>query len=149
MKIELTSPEAMESFGLALGQLCPMTFSIYLQGDLGAGKTTLARGILRACGFQGKVKSPTYTLVESYSIQDKEIFHFDLYRLQNAEELANIGFRDYFSERALILLEWPEKAETLLPPADLQIAFQIEADSRILHLQDNSERAEELIKQLQ
>ncbi len=149
MEIDIASPEEMESFGLALGQLCPATFSIYLQGDLGAGKTTLARGILRGCGFQGKVKSPTYTLVETYSSAGREIFHFDLYRLESAEELANIGFRDYFADNALILVEWPEKAATLLPAADLVIHFQIGEGTRLLHLQKGSQQAEKLIEQLQ
>ena len=149
MKITIPSAEEMENFGMALGRLCPETFSIYLEGDLGAGKTTLARGILRACGFQGKVKSPTYTLVESYSTAAGEIFHFDLYRLESAEELANIGFRDYFAESSLLLLEWPEKAKAILPPADLVIVFQIEPSGRILQLISASPKAEELVQQLQ
>ena len=111
----------MEEFGRQLGQICEEGIRIYLRGDLGTGKTTLVRGFLRARGYGGKVKSPTYTLVEPYELAGVDIFHFDLYRLDHADELAYIGYRDYFGAQSIILLEWPEKADELLASPDLLV----------------------------
>jgi tRNA threonylcarbamoyladenosine biosynthesis protein TsaE len=102
---------------------------IYLCGELGAGKTTLVRGVLHSLGHSGKVKSPTYTLVESYYLAGKRINHFDLYRLQNSEELEQIGFRDYLKD-AICLIEWPERGQNILPKADIVVAIKIEGNAR-------------------
>ena len=94
---------------------------IFLQGDLGTGKSTFARAFLRAVGVEGRIKSPTYTLIEPYEAADRCFYHLDLYRLADPEELEYLAFRDLLSEDSVLLIEWPEKAHGLLPKPDLQI----------------------------
>lgn len=130
---------ADESATLALGVELAQQFSnggvILLRGDLGAGKTTLVRGILRALGYGGAVKSPTYTLIESYHLQGKDIYHFDLYRLGDPEELEYLGGRDYFDSNALCLIEWPERAAGFLPQADAIITLSYHNSGREVKLE--------------
>ncbi len=97
---------------------------IYLSGDLGAGKTTLSRGLLRGMGYSGRVKSPTYTLVELYVVSKLNLYHFDFYRFGEPEEWQEAGFRDLFHETNICLVEWPEKAGELLPPPDLTVTLK-------------------------
>ena len=115
---------AMLALGAQIADYFPKGGLISLHGDLGAGKTTLVRGLLRNLGYQGVVKSPTYTLVEPYQIAERAIYHFDLYRLTEPDELEYMGMRDYLQATNLCLIEWPEKAADLLPAADLQIHIQ-------------------------
>lgn len=119
INIILSSEVETLEFGAKLATACPQKCIIFLQGDLGAGKTTLVRGLLRGLGFTGLVKSPTYTLVECYEIENHIIFHFDLYRLTDPEELTYIGLRDYLSQAAIFLIEWPEQGKNQLPSPDL------------------------------
>lgn len=122
----LADDAATEALGAELAKYLAPGLVIYLRGDLGAGKTALARAMLRALGYQGKVKSPTYTLVEFYVISRLNLYHFDFYRFNDPYEWLDAGFREYFNPASVCLVEWPEKAEGLLPPADIVIALRIQ-----------------------
>lgn len=153
-QLHLLNEQAMQQLGEQLikaitpVKASPNGIVLYLNGDLGAGKTTLTRYMLRALGYQGKVKSPTYTLVEEYPLATKQIYHFDLYRLADPEELEFMGIRDYFTEQSLCLLEWAEKGQGLLPPADLNINIAFASQGRTIQLVANSAQGEQIICQL-
>jgi len=119
LNLFLENEAAQLQLAASISENTPPGTVIFLQGNLGTGKTTLVRGFLQSLGFKGNVKSPTYTLVEPYLIDNKEIYHFDLYRLGTPDELEYAGGRDYFDGEAICLIEWPEKAEGYLPQADL------------------------------
>jgi tRNA threonylcarbamoyladenosine biosynthesis protein TsaE len=108
--------------------------NLYLKGELGAGKTTFVRGLLRGLGYQDKVKSPTYTLVESYNFEKFTIYHFDLYRFKGEHEWDDAGFREYVNETSICLIEWPEKAGGILPEPDISIELSHEPFGRHLHM---------------
>jgi tRNA threonylcarbamoyladenosine biosynthesis protein TsaE len=134
MKQHLNNTEETEQFGAQLWELLPPKCLVFLQGDLGAGKTTMVRGFLRAAGFSGAVKSPTYTLVEEYSLADRQVFHFDLYRVADPEELEWIGIRDYFDQDAVCFIEWPGMGKDYLPEPDVVITLTPEGTGRSLEL---------------
>jgi tRNA threonylcarbamoyladenosine biosynthesis protein TsaE len=107
---------------------------IYLKGELGTGKTTLVRGALNKLGFVGNVKSPTYTIVEPYSIDNHVVYHFDLYRLNDPEELESLGIRDYCDGQSICFFEWPEKGENLTPNADINLLLTYTKEGRNVEL---------------
>ncbi|MDP1932877.1 MAG: tRNA (adenosine(37)-N6)-threonylcarbamoyltransferase complex ATPase subunit type 1 TsaE [Gammaproteobacteria bacterium] len=115
---------------------------IFLSGDLGAGKTTLTRGLMRGYGVQGAVKSPTYTLVEPYELDDCKLYHFDLYRLADPEEVEFLGVSEYFDEANLCVIEWAEKGKGYLPCPDLEIALSVEGEGRRITWVDRTAKGE-------
>ena len=121
---------------------------IYLHGDLGAGKTTLVRGVLNALGYSGRVKSPTYTLLEPYHIAGLDLRHFDLYRLQNDNEWESAGFRDEFDGEKIFFIEWPEKAMNSIPQADVSIDFEILEQGRRVTFHANTEMGKQCLERL-
>lgn len=135
---------ATEQFGRTLATCKQPGMLIFLQGDLGAGKTTLVRGYLRGLGHQGPVKSPTYTLVEPYEIGQENLYHLDLYRLSDPEELEWIGIRDLFDGESTCLIEWPQRGAGMLPDPDVQIDLRVEGRGRRLTLEAFSTRGEQL-----
>ncbi|WP_241235001.1 tRNA (adenosine(37)-N6)-threonylcarbamoyltransferase complex ATPase subunit type 1 TsaE [Amphritea opalescens] len=139
---------AMVGFGQQLAQAISGGEVIFLNGDLGMGKTTLSRGVLQGFGHQGSVKSPTYTLVEPYELEALTVFHFDLYRLGDPEELEYLGIRDYFTDQSICLIEWPERGEGILPVADLLLTINVEQRGRRITWQAQTEKGRQLADKL-
>jgi tRNA threonylcarbamoyladenosine biosynthesis protein TsaE len=131
---------AMEALGTRLAPMLADGTVVFLSGELGAGKTTLVRGILRGLGQAGAVKSPTYTLVEPYRLAGRTIYHFDLYRLNDPEELEFLGLRDYLSGNGICLIEWPERGAGVLAEADLEIAIERSPDGRVVRMHAHTPR---------
>jgi tRNA threonylcarbamoyladenosine biosynthesis protein TsaE len=132
MTIDLKLPDAAATarLGSALAAGIAPGRVLHLSGDLGTGKTTLVRGLLRALGVHGPVKSPTYTWVEPYSISSLDLYHFDFYRLSNKNEWIESGLREYFRPDAVCIVEWPERAGSALPTPDLSIQLEHQGESR-------------------
>ncbi|MEO8008740.1 MAG: tRNA (adenosine(37)-N6)-threonylcarbamoyltransferase complex ATPase subunit type 1 TsaE [Betaproteobacteria bacterium] len=141
-----------EAATMALGNRLALVIEpgvyVALSGDLGSGKTTLTRGILRGLGYQGKVKSPTYTLVEPYNLSKLDLYHFDFYRLNNPQEWLDAGFRDYFDPRTVCLVEWPERGGDLLPVADLKISLSVEGSGRRIRIAAETEHGKHCLERL-
>ena len=136
--IYIPNEKEMERLGGKIADQFPNGGMVYLNGDLGVGKTTLVRGLLRHIRFKGIVKSPTYTLVEEYQLNNRTIYHFDLYRLGDPEELEYIGGRDYWYSDSLCLVEWPEKALGFLPEADLIVNITYQGEGRIVEVEKST-----------
>lgn len=139
----LPDEQATLDFGERLSKRLS-TQLVYLQGPLGAGKTTLVRGILRSWGYEGLVRSPTYTLVEEYEINGKVVYHLDLYRIADPAELDYIGLDELMREGELRVVEWPERGKARLPPPDITVSMDVVADGRKLWMTDHREVQEKL-----
>lgn len=150
MVINLILPEERDTIamGMALGSNLPAGFIAFFKGELGAGKTTFIRAMLQGLGFSGKVKSPTFTIVEEYELEKGPLFHFDFYRLSDPEELEYIGIFEYFRENAIVLIEWPEKGKGFLPNPDLILDFSVPDmpdKGRILAMESHSEKGDRIL----
>jgi tRNA threonylcarbamoyladenosine biosynthesis protein TsaE len=145
--LRVANEDGMMQLGAALVEAMGSSHQgvIYLKGDLGAGKTTLVRGLLRSLGVQGAVKSPTYTIVEPYELPGWNIYHFDLYRLSDPEELEYIGIRDYFGQDKLCLIEWPEQGEGTVPDADIELHIAHQNEGREVSLKAHSTWGEQIM----
>ena len=148
MRLSIADPEEMGLFAACCARFISGGFNLYLHGELGAGKTTFVRGLLRALDYRGTVKSPTYTLVEHYHAACYRIFHFDLYRITTPAELIDIGYRDYFDGRSICLVEWPERGKGCLPDPDLIINISIDRSRRDLECIAHTASGEQYLKQL-
>jgi len=148
MKFDLPDEAATLDLGARLASVLARGGVLYLQGGLGAGKTTLSRGIIRALGHSGAVKSPTYTLVEPYELAGLRVYHFDLYRLADPEELEFIGIRDYFTTGALCLIEWPQRGGDLIPPPDLELVLEKVGSGRQASLESRTPLGQTMLVEL-
>lgn len=137
MRVALLDTAATEAAGAALGSVLPQSLVVYLHGELGAGKTTLVRGMLKALGHPGRVPSPTYTLVEPYELGGRELQHLDLYRIADPEELEFLGVREMVG---VVLIEWPERGEHFLPAPDMSCRLSVVPEGRVLEIEGITER---------
>ena len=140
----LPDEAATLDIGKRLAHACTSHGVITLRGNLGSGKTTLCRGVIRGLGHIGAVKSPTYTLVEPYDLGTRRVLHYDLYRLADPEEAEYLGMRDFLDNQTLTLIEWPEKANGLLPPVDLDLLLEVLPAGRRLSWQAHTPLGEQL-----
>lgn len=144
----LPDEAATLAFGRYLASVCEGHGLITLQGDLGSGKTTLSRAVIQALGHQGAVKSPTYTLVEPYQLGKIQVLHYDLYRINDPEELHFLGVRDFLDHDTLTLVEWPERGKDWLPTPDLALFLQVAGTGRQLRWQAGTDRGRQLCQTL-
>jgi tRNA threonylcarbamoyladenosine biosynthesis protein TsaE len=148
--VSLSSATENETLTLAskLAKAVTSPCFITLNGQLGAGKTTFSRGFLTALGHKGHVKSPTYTIVEPYELNDVQIFHFDLYRIQDTEELELLGLRDYFQKPAIILMEWSEHGAEILPTADINCNIRVQNAGRFFEFKSGTLKGQAILQQI-
>lgn len=146
--LTLANETEMTAFGKRVADLIELGTVVFLRGDLGVGKTTLCRSIIHALGYVGRVKSPTYTLVEPYQLDIGVVYHFDLYRLAEPSELEYIGYRDYFNQGSICLVEWPERGADFLTLPDVDIDIQADDEQRKLVLTAAGECGERLLSSL-
>ena len=143
-RLFIANTEAMLTLGHKLAKKSIAECVIFLQGPLGAGKTTLIRGLLQGLGYDSAVKSPTYTLVETYALPTHTIYHWDMFRIKDPEELEFMGIRDYSQEPAWWLVEWPEQVVEMLPKADLTITIEVEGTGRQVLLEPHTAKGQQL-----
>jgi tRNA threonylcarbamoyladenosine biosynthesis protein TsaE len=148
MKCSLKDEAETVAFGAKIATAIQGGEIIYLSGELGVGKTTFVRGFLNALGHSGNVKSPTYTLVEPYLIDDRNIYHFDLYRINDPEELEAMGIRDYCDGESICLYEWPEQGQNVLPEADIILSLSHVETGREVKIQSKSDKGEHILSQI-
>lgn len=139
---------ATEELGLCLSGLLEAPLIIHFRGEIGAGKTTLIRALLRGLGVTGSIKSPTFALIEPYQLGELSLHHLDLYRIEDPIELENLGIRDYLSQQSILCIEWPERAGAVCPPADLLIEYQWSEPGRVMNCFAVTARGAKLIHQL-
>ena len=137
------------AFGEALAPALEPGLVVYLIGELGAGKTTLARGVLRGLGHTGKVKSPSFALVEPYAFSRLYLYHFDFYRFTDPRELGDAGFREHFNPGSVCLVEWPERAAGTVPAADLKITLKLAGVGRELQIDADTEAGRRCLRELE
>jgi len=143
-RCDLPDEERLAELARAIAAYLKPPLVIFLRGDLGAGKTSFARALIHALGYPGRVKSPTYGLLESYRAASCNILHLDLYRLEDPGELDYLGLRDLFDHSSILLIEWPEKGRGYLPAPDLELHFQEAGDLRFVELIPHSGAGREL-----
>ncbi len=148
MQINIHSSHQMEQLGAQLADCLAPPAVVFLHGDLGAGKTTLVRGLLRALQWREAVKSPTYTLVESYSLKGIQYHHFDLYRIRTPSEVEWLGLDSYLTDTAICLFEWPERAEGYLRPADLDLTLRYTDSGRTVQINATNSKLSAAISRL-
>lgn len=144
----LENEAATLDMGARLARVLQPGLIIYLSGELGSGKTTLVRGLLRGLGWSERVKSPSFALVELYCVSSLDLYHFDFYRLNDPREWVEAGFREHFDEAAVCLIEWPERAGGQLPPADLGITLQFAGNGRDIAIEAHNERGRQCLSKL-
>ncbi len=145
---ELPDEASTQRLGEALAPALQPGTVVFLEGDLGAGKTTLSRALIRALGHAGPVKSPTYSLVEVYVISSLYLYHFDFYRFESPEEFLDAGFDEYFNDASVCLVEWPERAQGCLPPADLRLRLYHAGVGRLLEAVANTPKGQACLNAL-
>ncbi len=145
---QVNSPEEMQTLAAQLAACIEEGAIIFLSGDLGAGKTTFVRGFLRQLGYQGKVKSPTYALLEPYEFASHQVFHFDFYRIQDPDELGQMGMHEYFFPTTICLVEWPENALAALPTPDLQCDIEFAETGRLVKIKACTPRGTAILKKM-
>lgn len=139
LQAHLASEKDTESLGNALATVLSPGLQIWLEGNLGMGKTTLTRGVLRGLGHEGKVKSPTYTLIEPYVVSRLDLYHFDFYRFNSPDEYLDAGLDEYFAGEGVCMVEWPDKALPHLPSPDVEIRLEARENGRFVEISGNTE----------
>lgn len=145
---DLPSIEVSEAFAIRIANALRAPFVMTFSGEIGRGKTTIIRAMLRYLGVTSRIKSPTFSLVESYEVNDLQLHHFDLYRIKDESELEEIGFADYFSQDAILCIEWPEHAGQCLQLVDLKFALDVKGLGRLMRIDATSPRGVEIISSL-